>query len=79
MIHGYFGEGNGTPLQYSCLEDPMEGRAWWAAVHEVAKLRFLHYQADFFFFLITEPPGKDWGDWCAAVLGVTKSQTRLSN
>ena len=32
-----FGEGNGTPLQYSCLENPMEGGAWWAAVHGVAK------------------------------------------
>ena len=37
-------EGNGTPLQYSCPENPMDGGAWWAAVH-----------------------------------GVTKSQTRLSN
>ena len=27
------GEGNGTPLQYSCLENPMDGGAWWAAVH----------------------------------------------
>ena len=25
------GEGNGTPLQYSCLENPMDGEAWWAA------------------------------------------------
>ena len=33
----YFGEGNGTPLQYSCLENPMDGGAWWAAVHGVAK------------------------------------------
>ena len=32
-----FREGNGTPLQYSCLEDPMDGGAWWAAVHGVAK------------------------------------------
>ena len=30
-------EGNGTSLQYSCLENPMDGRAWWAAVHGVAK------------------------------------------
>ena len=30
-------EGNGNPLQYSCLEDPMDGGAWWAAVHGVAK------------------------------------------
>ena len=31
------GEGNGNPLQYSCLENPMDGGAWWAAVHGVAK------------------------------------------
>ena len=31
------GEGNGSPLQYSCLEDPMGGEAWWAAVHGVAR------------------------------------------
>ena len=31
------GEGNGKPLQYSCLENPMDGGAWWAAVHGVAK------------------------------------------
>ena len=30
-------EGNGTPLQYSCLENPMDGGAWWAAVNGVAK------------------------------------------
>ena len=32
-----FGEGNGNPLQYSCLENPMDGGAWYAAVHGVAK------------------------------------------
>ena len=31
------GEGNGTPLQHSCLENPMDVGAWWAAVHGVAK------------------------------------------
>ena len=35
--HIYIGEGSGTPLQYSCLENPMDGGAWWAAVHGVAK------------------------------------------
>ena len=30
------GEGDGTPLQYSCLESPMDGGAWWAAVQGVA-------------------------------------------
>ena len=33
------GEGNGTPLQYPCLENPMDGGAWWAAVHGVARSR----------------------------------------
>ena len=45
------GEGNGTPLQYSCLENPMDGGAWWAAVHGVARSRtqlsvftFMHWR-----------------------------------
>ena len=45
------GEGNGTPLQYSYLENPMGGGAWWAAVHGVAKSRtrlsdftFMHWR-----------------------------------
>jgi len=33
------GEGDGTPLQYSCLENPMDGGAWWAAVHGVTEGR----------------------------------------
>ena len=32
----HFGEGNGNPLQYSCLENPMDGGAWWAAVPGVS-------------------------------------------
>ena len=42
ITNGYFykplccsREGNGNPLQYSCLENPMDGGAWWAAVHGV--------------------------------------------
>ena len=35
------GEGNGNPLQYSCLENPMDGGAWWAIVRRVAKSRTL--------------------------------------
>ena len=35
----HFGEGNGNPLHYSCLENPMDGEAWWATVHGVAKSR----------------------------------------
>ena len=33
------GEGHGNPLQYSCLENPMDRGAWWAVVHGVAKSR----------------------------------------
>ena len=43
----YYGEGNGTPLQYSCLENPMDGGAWWAAVHGVARSRT--WQSNFTF------------------------------
>ena len=39
MLVRVSGEGNGTPLQYSCLENPMDGGAWWAAVHGVRKSR----------------------------------------
>ena len=42
------GEGNGNPLQYSCLENPKDQGAWWATVHGVAKSQtrlsdFTHY------------------------------------
>ena len=38
VTSGYMpGEGDGTPLQYSCLETPMDGRAWWASVYGVAQ------------------------------------------
>ena len=37
QIHTHTGEFNGTPLQYSCLANPMDGGAWGAEVHEVAK------------------------------------------
>ena len=36
MCMPFLREGNGTPLQYSCLENPMDGGAWWAVVHGVA-------------------------------------------
>ena len=40
-LHGsvlQVGEGNGTPLQYFCLENPVDRGAWWAAVHGVARV-----------------------------------------
>ena len=39
LLAVWYGEGNGTPLQYSCLENLVDGGAWWAAVHGVAKSR----------------------------------------
>ena len=45
----YFGEGSGTLLQYSCLENPMDGGACWAAVHGVAKSRIRLNDVTFIF------------------------------
>ena len=36
-VYIYIGEGNGNPLQYSCLENPRDRGAWWAAVYGVAE------------------------------------------
>ena len=36
-MHAYIGEGNGDPLQYSCLENPRDGGAWWAAAYGVTQ------------------------------------------
>ena len=49
------GEGNGTPLQYSCLENPMDGGAWWAAVHGITKsqTRLTDFTFTFHFALFT--------------------------
>ena len=81
----YTGEGNGTPLQYSCLENPMDGGTWWAAVHGVTRL---HFHFHFSLSCIGEGNGnplqcsflenpRDGGAWWAAVSGVAQSQTRL--
>ena len=47
------GEGNGNPLQYSCLENPMDGGAWWATVHGVTQSRTR--LSNFTFFLSLSP------------------------
>ena len=39
LYYFQLGEGNGTPLQYPCLENPIDGGAWWAAVHGIAEGR----------------------------------------
>ena len=49
------GEGNGNPLQYSCLENPVDRGAWWAAVHGVAQsltlLKWLSMHAAYLFHI----------------------------
>ena len=51
------GEGNGTPLQYSCLENTMDAGAWWAAVHGVAKESEATERLHFHFSCIGEGNG----------------------
>ena len=79
------GEGDGTPLQYSCLENPMDGGAWWAAVHGVAKsqTRLSDFTFTFHFHALEKEMAthssvpRDGGAWWAAIYGVAQSQTRL--
>jgi len=84
------GEGNGNPLQYSCMENPMDGGAWWAAVYGVARSRTRLSDFTLFFSLscIGEGYGnplqcsclenpRDGGAWWAVIYGVAQSQTRL--
>ena len=81
------GEGNGTPLQYSCLKNPTDRGAWWAVVHGVARSRtrlsdftfIFHFHAlekEMATYSCLENP-RDGGAWWAAVYGVAQSRTRL--
>ena len=56
-VIGKSGEGNGTPLQYSCLENPMDRGAWWAAVHGVTNSR--RWLSDFTFTFHFHALGKE--------------------
>ena len=78
------GEGNGTPLQYSCLENPMDGGAWWAAESDTTEQLHFHFSLS----CIGEGNGnpllcsclenpRDGGAWWAAVSGVAQSRTQL--
>ena len=84
------GQNSPSPLQYSCLENPMDGGAWKAAVHGVAKsrTRLSDFTFTFLFSCTGEGNGiplqcsclenpRDDGAWWAAVYGVAQSQTRL--
>ena len=81
-----WGEGDGTPLQYSCLENPMDGEAWWAAVHELDTTERLPFH--FSLSCIGEGNGnplqwsclenpRDGGAWWTAVYGIAQSRTQL--
>ena len=82
-------EGNGTPLQYSCLENPMDGGAWWASVHGVTKsrTRLSYFTFTFHFHVLDKAMAthssvlawripRDGGASWAAVYGVAQSRTR---
>ena len=98
--HGNFSEntgvGNDNPLQCSCLENPRDGGAWWAAVYGVAqsrtRLKRLSSSSSSRVFIKAHRISRagalqgsclenpmDGGAWWAAVHGVAKSWTRLSN
>ena len=82
----YSGEGSGTPLHYSCLKNPMDRGAWWAAVHGVAKSHDMTERLHFHFSLSCIGAGngsplqcsclenpRDGGAWWAASYGVAQS------
>ena len=86
-VHACIGEGNGDPLQCSCLESPMHRGAWWAAVHGVApsqrQLKRLSMHActgegngNPLQYSCLENP-RDRRAWWAAVYGVAQSRARL--
>ena len=87
VIKGCSNKGHGSPLQRSCLENPVDRGAWWAAVHGVAqswtRLKLLSMHA-----CIGEGNGNplqysclenhgDRGAWWAAICGVAQGRTQL--
>ena len=79
---------SGTPLQYYCLENPMDGGAWKAAVHGVAEgqTRLSDFTFTFHFHGNGNPlqcscleNPRDGGAWWAAIYGVAQSWTRLKS
>ena len=84
------GEGNGNPLQYSCLANPMDGGAWWAAVHGVTRswTQLSDFTFTFHFHALEKEmathssifawriPGTG-AAWWTAVCGIAQSRTRL--
>ena len=88
LPRNWLGKGNGNPLQYSCLENPVDGEAWWVAVHGIAQSWTRLKRActgegngnPLQFSCLKNP--RDGGAWWAAVFGVSQSWTwvkRLSS
>ena len=58
----HIGEGNGNPLQCSCLENPRDGGAWWAAIYGVARLKRLSSSSIYIYiFVYLTEPGLSYG------------------
>ena len=83
-------KGSGSPFQCSCLEDPMDGGAWWATVHGVTKnrTRLSDFTFTFHFHALEKEMAthsqcsclenpRDGGAWWAAIYGIAQSWTRL--
>ena len=87
QLQDYTGEGHGDPLQYSCLENPVDRGTWWSAVHRVAQSRTRLKRLSMHtcigegngnplqYFCLENP--RDRGAWWAAVYGVAQSPTWL--
>ena len=77
LVYSWCREGNGNSLQYSCLENPMDGATSWAAVHEVAKsqtrLKELSSSSSSIQLVMDREARR------AVIHGVAKSRTRLSD
>ena len=91
LLFNMLSEGNGTPLQFSCLENPMDGGAWKAAVHGVAesRTRLSDFTFTFHFHALEKEmathssvlawriPGTGEPGGLPDVYGVAQSRTRL--
>ena len=88
LKEGLYGKGgHDNPLQYSCLENPMDGGAWWATVHRVTKswiqlkrlsmLAWNHCLTGWgFLFLCFENQKRQWVEWADSLVSRNKIQRR---
>ena len=73
-VHYYSGEGNGSPLQYSCLENPRDGGDWWAAIYGVTwsgtRLKQLSNSRSSSSSIITVPSGFNLGKYSSVLVSI---------